>query len=295
MIGRESVRRRGFTLIELLVVIAIIAILAAILFPVFANAKERGRQARCCFNLRELTLAFFNYCDDHDGFMPISQRRQMIYAGHPNAIEWTGSVWSGPTAPYHCDVRMGSLYTGGYARSVGIFNCPSDQNLPCYYGAGNKIAWSNPTSWPKNEIPVGSHAEWLPSGFGLTYSMNEDLTSKNPGVLTTIKLAPAVAGRTGKVLFLIHERRGEHSGTPQGQNDGFYQWWSWSVLDDNGKIHYDGTTCSYADGHAKWLSNNEIKKLVPDPHPKHTNGVPCLCPWHRSSYYYGTPNPASTE
>ncbi len=64
-------RKRGFTLIELLVVIAIIAILAAILFPVFANAKERARQAKCLNNLKQLTVAFQAYVDDNNGYTPL--------------------------------------------------------------------------------------------------------------------------------------------------------------------------------------------------------------------------------
>jgi len=63
-------RRRGFTLIELLVVIAIIAILAAILFPVFAKAKERALQVKCLSNCRQIGLAIQQYIDDWDGSMP---------------------------------------------------------------------------------------------------------------------------------------------------------------------------------------------------------------------------------
>jgi prepilin-type N-terminal cleavage/methylation domain-containing protein/prepilin-type processing-associated H-X9-DG protein len=58
--------RRGFTLIELLVVIAIIAILAAILFPVFARAREKARQASCLSNTKQLALAEMQYCQDYD-------------------------------------------------------------------------------------------------------------------------------------------------------------------------------------------------------------------------------------
>ncbi len=64
---------RGFTLIELLVVIAIIAILAAILFPVFAAARENGRKAVCFANLKQIGLQFRMYADDNRGFMPFGQ------------------------------------------------------------------------------------------------------------------------------------------------------------------------------------------------------------------------------
>ncbi|MEN6404264.1 MAG: prepilin-type N-terminal cleavage/methylation domain-containing protein, partial [Armatimonadia bacterium] len=62
--------KRGFTLIELLVVIAIIAILAAILFPVFAKAREKARQTSCLNNCKQLGTAIVQYCQDYDERMP---------------------------------------------------------------------------------------------------------------------------------------------------------------------------------------------------------------------------------
>ena len=63
--------RRGFTLIELLVVIAIIAILAAILFPVFAKAREKARQSSCLSNVKQLGLAMMQYAQDYDERLPM--------------------------------------------------------------------------------------------------------------------------------------------------------------------------------------------------------------------------------
>ncbi|MCS7066774.1 MAG: prepilin-type N-terminal cleavage/methylation domain-containing protein, partial [Fimbriimonadales bacterium] len=83
-------RRRGFTLIELLVVIAIIAILAAILFPVFAHVREKARQSTCTSNLGQIAKAFLMYANDHNQMMPT-----VAWAFRPvppNAPLWTAMI-----------------------------------------------------------------------------------------------------------------------------------------------------------------------------------------------------------
>ena len=76
------IRRIGFTLIELLVVIAIIAILAAILFPVFAQAREKARQTACLSNLQQVGLAALEYAQDNDEFYPLTERGGNIDGDH---------------------------------------------------------------------------------------------------------------------------------------------------------------------------------------------------------------------
>src|SRR3954453_3235129 len=105
-------RRRGFTLIELLVVIAIIAILAAILFPVFAQAREAARKATCQSNLRQLGIATQLYQQDYDG----------CYFPHAAPYYWFGRLDTSTTPPTAYKTE-GLLYP--YMRNFDIQRCPS--------------------------------------------------------------------------------------------------------------------------------------------------------------------------
>ncbi len=95
--------KRGFTLIELLVVIAIIAILAAILFPVFAKAREKARQASCLSNVKQIMLATLQYAQDYDERLP---------AGYYN--NWNS------VNPYTPEIGIMP-----YAKNIQMFVCPS--------------------------------------------------------------------------------------------------------------------------------------------------------------------------
>ncbi|HWD42079.1 MAG TPA: DUF1559 domain-containing protein [Fimbriimonas sp.] len=125
--------RRGFTLIELLVVIAIIAILAAILFPVFAQAKEAAKKTQCLSNGKQIVLGLLMYANDNDD---MHAQSEFGGAGAGPHITWTTTVY-----PY---IKNGDLKVdgaGGTAEGVaistgktGIFHCPdapqADPNNP---------------------------------------------------------------------------------------------------------------------------------------------------------------------
>jgi prepilin-type N-terminal cleavage/methylation domain-containing protein/prepilin-type processing-associated H-X9-DG protein len=98
--------RRGFTLIELLVVIAIIAILASILFPVFARARENARRSSCQSNMKQVGLAHLQYSQDYD---------EQLTVGNGIGTTTFGVGWGGPILPY--------------AKSAQLFVCPSDTTV----------------------------------------------------------------------------------------------------------------------------------------------------------------------
>jgi prepilin-type N-terminal cleavage/methylation domain-containing protein len=132
MYSRKCLIRTGFTLIELLVVIAIIAILAAILFPVFAKAREQARRTACVSNVKQLGLAWMMYVQDYDETFPPTNS--------PANSQWGPSTTY--TGPYPCKPCRPHLKTNDkitydptvyalpYIKNMDIFKCPSDVGMP---------------------------------------------------------------------------------------------------------------------------------------------------------------------
>jgi len=120
--------RKGFTLIELLVVIAIIAILAAILFPVFAKAREKARQTSCESNMRQLSLGFAQYVQDFDERFPSG-----VVGGSADASGWADQIYS-------------------EIKSTGVYKCPDDATAAVVVGASNQV----PISYALNSNVSGS-------------------------------------------------------------------------------------------------------------------------------------------
>jgi prepilin-type N-terminal cleavage/methylation domain-containing protein/prepilin-type processing-associated H-X9-DG protein len=130
MIG---VRRTGFTLIELLVVIAIIAILAGMLFPVFARARESARKIQCLSNVKNIAMAMEIYLTDYDSFPPRETRWDVIQWMEANPPYGpAGCLLQKPDMPSHANPYLRwSVVLDEYTKNRDVWRCPSAKTEPC--------------------------------------------------------------------------------------------------------------------------------------------------------------------
>lgn len=149
---------RGFTLIELLVVIAIIAILASILFPVFARARAKGRQAACTSNMKQLATAIQMYANDADEFLPLwSLVGGSPTGGNPGGHPYT---WDEQTYPYYRNKQIvvcpdnpfgGNNYRSyalpRYVSGVQLSRLPDDARIVLLFEKGQYVwgTWDDAT------------------------------------------------------------------------------------------------------------------------------------------------------
>ncbi len=209
-------KRNGFTLIELLVVIAIIAILAAILFPVFAKAREKARAASCLSNEKQILLAQTQYTQDYDEKFP---------PGHQDA----GIAWCETLQPY--------------AKSIQIFRCPDDSST----------LW--PWAIPPAGIAAAFHTSYGANyGVGHENGNSINLAQLNAPA-TTIYIADTGYTALGGSPWIdfAHQKGGPWilqdpvtNGCPAcAQNSGDPNWGTPSPR------HTDLVNCGFTDGHVK--------------------------------------------
>jgi len=249
---KRNVVRAGFTLIELLVVIAIIAILAAILFPVFAQARESARKAACMSNMKQLGLALQSYSSDYEGVMP------------PSQLPGSGANVSWPTMLFP------------YVKNEGVFVCPSGERgaspknignaAPTNYfgitdtncrdgnpfslqGDGSTLGLGlvNRLSYGRNLIPTGS---WATAGFtggdksgfvttGTTLSVHEAQVEDPAGTIHIIDTWTTQCYQGSSIRGIQQEIRTDHFPN--------------STSSKVAHRHNNGFLALYGDGHAKWL------------------------------------------
>lgn len=232
----------AFTLIELLVVIAIIAILAAILFPVFAQAREKARQTNCASNFKQVMTASLQYNQDYDETWPISVPN--------NGVTNTGTftLYTVPEsvlapAPASPQTRSSwGITLQPYIKSYQVYTCPSSDDLnPFGAPPANAIQAAQKMSVVINgylnvwndagtPAPAGTIAFSEMKGGTLGYSTVFPLATKNGcGVDPQV---PAQFDRT--------------TSTQCGFGFQFGSWWA----------HSQGSNFAYMDGHVKWVRNS---------------------------------------
>jgi prepilin-type N-terminal cleavage/methylation domain-containing protein/prepilin-type processing-associated H-X9-DG protein len=241
---------KGFTLIELLVVIAIIAILAAILFPVFARARENARKASCLSNLKQIGLGLMQYVQDYDEKYPMSE-----YDATPTENVW--HTWARDVMPY---IKSGTIVGGpaGGQPSGAIFRCPS---FPV-----------------EEEYNYGIHPYIIRTGGGMSWSPNPVTTTsmaaiENPASTFLIAEKGSNSGQAywaskwfwADEWFYLNTVGSNPPATQQRNNmdltQGDCDSQGSSVFNCTASIRYrhNGTAnIAYADGHAKSLVRGRV-------------------------------------
>ena len=248
-------RRKGFTLIELLVVIAIIAILAAILMPVFAQAREKARSASCQSNLKQIGLAMAMYREDYDGF-------------YVSAWEY-GSGWN------QCPHFAWFHKVQPYVKNFQVFACPSagaGDATAVYVGSNARtgcLGAAAPPGNPNNPLPLGYVYN---EGFmGVTYKgvtgnqcgsyhgmvTDDCLGNADRGVADSAVEDPAgtIAVADGRGRDVVVFRITNNNGTPRDQDYAIDPPWN----NANARVrrrHNDGFNALFADVHVKWLKKS---------------------------------------
>jgi prepilin-type N-terminal cleavage/methylation domain-containing protein/prepilin-type processing-associated H-X9-DG protein len=214
--------RAGFTLIELLVVISIIAILAAILFPVFMRARENARRTSCLSNEKQQALGMMQYAQDYDG-------RLM------------------PSWYYRTDIEPWHVVLQPYVKNYQIFRCPDAHQLS---GAGITSAYGSTYGLPGiGNVP----------GKKVIYSYDGTLLVSISEAARTWMILETCYSYPTRDLYVDHGYgypipRFDNlakGGSPEGHT-GYFHYYR----------HLDGSNVAFADGHVKWIKNGDGKNWI---------------------------------
>ena len=252
--AKASRRGKGFTLIELLVVIAIIAILAAILFPVFARARENARRASCQSNLKQIGLGILQYTQDYD-------------EKYPEALQGYSTLGPGPYITQTDTAMPGAKFlssdSGGtqgkwvswmdeifpYVKSTQIFVCPSQVNT------SSDVAGA------------------LTAGYGYSTAISGIYRNFYTGSGAATPMSLAEVQQSARAVMLLDFA--DPAGFGAAANP--FTWNGYNNNpDDSVKSrvtpHLEGGNIGYADGHVKW-NNRKAALLKPGPSGVYTDNT----------------------
>jgi prepilin-type N-terminal cleavage/methylation domain-containing protein/prepilin-type processing-associated H-X9-DG protein len=243
MVSPQRSRGRGFTLIELLVVIAIIAILAAILFPVFAQARAKARQATCVSNLKQLGNALLMYVQDYDETFPF------VPGNNPRvdpSVDWGKNTW------VYNDVYV---VLQQYVKNFKVFYCPDRSRFvgDAFFRPGKQNeVWGYGYHWSSGYGPSGNKNSLWRRGDGC---VGPETSTRSGTILPGHAIAQVAQPSTFPMM-------GDSADTPrQTLHTAVYDnrekpFSGWNMDMPTGGRHSNGNNFVFADGHVKWYRVN---------------------------------------
>jgi prepilin-type N-terminal cleavage/methylation domain-containing protein/prepilin-type processing-associated H-X9-DG protein len=252
--------RNAFTLIELLVVIAIIAILAAILFPVFAQAREKARQATCLSNMKQLINAYLMYVQDHDETFPRRDNGDPLPPPGPRTP--TPGQSNGMVYPYY--------------KNFGVLVCPSESDRAIYVDPQHTDPFVTPEMPPEYQAMFhGWRSEW---GWGQSYGYNGMNQTGNGFAVPypsqgVNRRSLAAINKPAKTILLAH------SLGPRGAFWGAGWYIQWQPDKNSGDfnpitdIHHGGAPVAFCDGHVKFVRQSVAHANDQEPRDDNPNSM----------------------